>query len=84
MTLFSVIDMLLRGYMWIIIARAVVSWFRPDPRHPAVNLLYSVTEPVLGPVRRRIPLVAGGVDFSPIIVIAGIMFLRYLLFSILV
>ena len=63
-------------YMWIIIARAIISWVNPDPYNPIVRFLYSVTEPVLYNIRRRLPVYFGGLDFSPIIVIIVIIFLR--------
>jgi YggT family protein len=61
--------------MWIIIARAILSWVSPDPYNPIVRFLYSATEPVLYAVRRRLPISFGGIDFSPLIVILVIMFL---------
>jgi YggT family protein len=66
-------------YMWIIIIRAVISWVNPDPYNPIVRILYSVTDPVLMAIRRRLPLYFGGIDFSPIVVILAIMFLQQFL-----
>jgi YggT family protein len=69
------LNMLLTLYLWIVIAAAVLSWVSPDPRNPIVRFLYSVTEPVLYQVRRRLPFVrAGGIDFSPLVIILAIMF----------
>ena len=62
-------------YMWVIIARAVISWVNPDPYNPIVRFLYQVTEPVLYRVRRIIPMPMTGIDFSPIIVFVIIIFL---------
>jgi YggT family protein len=77
----AVLGVLLSGYMWIIIARAVISWVNPDPYNPIVRFLYSVTEPVLYRVRRAIPIYAGGggIDFSPILVFVAIYFLQMFL-----
>ena len=75
----AVLGVLLSGYMWIIIARAVISWVNPDPYNPIVRFLYSVTEPVLYRVRRALPIYAGGIDFSPIIVFVAIYFLEMFL-----
>jgi YggT family protein len=72
----TVIYYVLTIYMWIIIARAVISWVNPDPYNPIVRFLYSVTDPVLLAIRRRLPLYFGGIDFSPIIVILAIIFLQ--------
>ena len=66
-------------YMWVIIARAVVSWVSPDPYYPIVQFLYRATEPVLEPIRRRLPTGGYGIDFSPLIVIFAIYFLQMFL-----
>ena len=63
-------------YMWVIIARAVVSWVSPDPYNPIVQFLYRITEPVLEPIRRRLPTGGYGIDFSPLIVIFAIYFVQ--------
>jgi YggT family protein len=72
----KVLNMALTLYMWIIIGRAVISWVNPDPYNPIVRFLTSVTEPVLYPIRRRLPISLGGIDFSPILVILGIVFVQ--------
>jgi YggT family protein len=71
-----IIDIGLSLYMWIIIARAVISWVNPDPYNAIVRFLNSVTEPVLYPIRRRLPISMGGIDFSPILVILAIIFVQ--------
>jgi YggT family protein len=63
-------------YMWIIIARAVISWVSPDPYNPIVRFLNNVTEPVLYRIRRFIPVYFGGFDFSPILVLLAIIFIQ--------
>jgi YggT family protein len=63
-------------YMWIIIARAVISWVNPDPYNPIVRFLNNVTEPVLYRIRRFIPFSFGGIDFSPLVVLLAILFLQ--------
>jgi len=72
----SVLNMPLSAYMWIIIIRALISWVNPDPYNPIVRFLHAATDPLLYRVRRWLPLNFGGVDFSPIVVIAGIIFLQ--------
>jgi YggT family protein len=71
-----ILDIGLSLYMYIIIARAIISWVNPDPYNPIVRFLNSVTEPVLFRIRRRLPLFFGGMDFSPIIVILAIIFFQ--------
>ena len=71
----TVIYYLLTIYMWIIIIRALISWVNPDPYNPIVRFLYQITEPVLYPIRRRLPFM-GGIDLSPIVVLLIIVFLQ--------
>ncbi len=66
----------LQAYFWIIIARAVLSWVSPDPYNPVVRFLYRITEPVLRPIRHRLPTFAMGLDLSPMVVLLAIYFLE--------
>jgi YggT family protein len=75
----KVIDIALTIYMWIIIFRALISWVNPDPYNQVVIILYRLTEPVLGPIRRVLPMRNIGIDFSPIIVLLVIFFLKLFL-----
>ena len=70
------LDYILWAYMWIVVARAVISWVNPDPYNPIVRFLYGATEPVLYRLRRVFPLYGGGIDFSPILVFVAIIFLQ--------
>lgn len=70
-----ILHYVLTFYMYLIIARAILSWVNPDPYNPIVRFLYNVTEPVLQSVRSRLPLFFGGVDFSPLLIILVIVFL---------
>ncbi len=63
-------------FMWIIIARAILSWVNPDPFNPIVRFIHNVTEPVLHYIRAKLPINFGGIDIAPIIVILGIIFLQ--------
>ena len=74
-----VLDSVLMIYMWIIIIRALASWLNPDPYNPIVQFLYSITEPVMYRVRQVLPMSGMGIDFSPLIIILAIMFLRMFL-----
>lgn len=76
MALAGIVDFLLTAYMWVIIGRAVISWVNADPYNPIVRFLYEITEPVLGRIRRVLPVSMGGIDFSPVIMIIAIMFLQ--------
>ena len=72
----TVLDYVLVFFMFITIARAVLSWVSPDPYNPIVRFIHNVTEPVLIQIRKRLPMMYGGIDFSPIVVILIIIFLR--------
>lgn len=72
----QVVSILLDLYLWVVIIRALVSWVNADPYHPIVRFLHALTDPLLDRIRRALPLDAGGIDFSPIIVIVGIYFLK--------
>jgi len=76
MALAKILDIALNLYMWILIARAVISWVNPDPYNPIVMFLYRATEPILAPVRRLIPFRNLAIDLSPLIVILAIIFLQ--------
>lgn len=76
MALAKILDIALNLYMWILIARAVISWVNPDPYNPIVMFLYRATEPILAPVRRLIPFRNLAIDLSPLIVILVIIFLQ--------
>jgi YggT family protein len=79
----QLIDLLLSIYIWIIIARAIISWITPYPYHPLVRFLYKVTEPILAPIRKIIPPI-GGIDISPVIVIFIIFIVQNLLHRLLI
>jgi YggT family protein len=75
----QVVDLFLSLYVWVIIARAIISWVNPSPYHPVVRFLYRVTEPVLRPIRRIIPPIYG-IDLSPVIVIFAIYLIKNMLY----
>ena len=72
----KILDLVLLCFMWIVIARAILSWVNPDPFNPIVRFIHNITEPVLYRIRTFIPVGFGGIDFSPIIVFLGVIFLR--------
>ena len=85
--LLDLIDLVLRLYMWLVIASAIMSWLVTfkviNTGNRAIyvvgNFLYQITEPALKPIRRvvrRILPNLGGVDISPLILIIGIWLAR--------
>lgn len=79
------VDFVVKIYILIIVARAVISWIRPDPYNPAVRLLYRLTEPILHPIRSALMKFTGSVaiDFSPFIAIIFLYIFRAILLRIL-
>ncbi len=71
-----IIHYVLGAYIWVLIIRAVLSWVNPDPYNSIVRALYSITEPVLSFLRRKFPLMAGSIDFSPMVAILVLWFLQ--------
>ncbi len=83
MAIATILNIVLSAYMWIVIISALLSWVNPDPYNPIVRFLHAVTEPVLRPIRRRIGY-GIGIDFSPMVVILAILFVKYFLVASLI
>ena len=85
----QILDLLLDVYLWIIIAYVIVSWLIAfgvfDARNPRAQqiteVLERLTAPVLKPVQKAVPPIAG-IDLSPIIVIIGIQILKRIIWAI--
>ena len=71
----QILHILLTLYLWMVIIGALISWVHPDPNNPIVRFLRNAIDPVFLWLRRRLPLIISGIDLSPIVVIAGIIFL---------
>lgn len=86
-TLFSaianILHLIITVYTWIVIAAALISWVRPDPSSPVVQLLYRLTEPVYSLIRRYIKTNFSGIDFTPLIVLLALQFLDQFLIRLL-
>jgi YggT family protein len=63
----GVLGLLVNFYFFTLIAMIVVSWIAPGSRHPAIELIWQISEPVMAPFRALLPNM-GGIDFSPILV----------------
>lgn len=66
------LHLVLQIYIWILVARAIISWVNPDPFNPIVRFLHRATEPVLRPVRNILPMQGLGLDLSPLVVLLAI------------
>ena len=72
----DILDMVIRAYIFVIIAAALISWVRPDPFNPIVQLLYRLSAPAYNLIRKlKIPTVFGGIDIAPIIILLGLEFI---------
>ena len=71
----GIMHILISAYIWVVIIQAVISWVRPDPFSPIVQILNKLTLPVYRVLRGKIPTVFGGVDVAPLIVIIALQFL---------
>ncbi len=70
------VDVLFNVLILAILARALLSWFRIGPDSKLGLVLYEVTEPILGPLRRVIPPLGGMIDITPIIALFLLQFLH--------
>ncbi len=73
---FIVIIGIITLYKWIIIISSLLSWVKPDPYNPIVQMLSRLTEPAYAFIKRFVPTVFGGMDLAPIIVIFALIFLE--------
>ena len=68
-TLHTVINL----YIWVVIISSLLSFVRPDPYNPIVQVLNRLTEPVLSFIRNKMPFVLfSGIDLSPLVIILGL------------
>ena len=74
----SLLHLVLYVYSIIVFVAVILSWFHLDPRHPNVRFTAALTEPVLRPIRKVLPPVAG-LDLSPLLLLLGLQLLRRLL-----
>ncbi|MEZ5554193.1 YggT family protein [Haliea sp.] len=66
-SILGLVGLLVNVYFFALLAMIILSWVAPGSRHPALLLLFQLTEPVMAPFRRMLPDM-GGIDFSPILV----------------
>ena len=71
MILINIVDL----YSLIVFLAVILSWVQLPPDNPVAQFVNSMTEPVLGPIRRALPPM-GGLDFSPMILLVGLQMLK--------
>lgn len=79
----GIVHSLITVYIWILIIGAVLSWVRPDPYNPIVQIITRLTEPAYRLVRRMMPTVFNGLDLAPIILIIALNVIDVVLVSVL-
>jgi YggT family protein len=82
-TVGKVLNFLIGAYIWVIIIRALLSWFNPDPNSKLVRSVYDLTEPALRPLRNLLPF-SSPLDISPILAIIILYFIRSFLVTSLI
>ncbi|AWK61244.1 conserved hypothetical protein [Helicobacter cinaedi PAGU611] len=78
-----ILSMLINLYVWVIVIAALVSWVRPDPYNPIVQVLNRLTQPLYARLRSIIPTAINGIDFAPLIVAVLLKFIDLSLVQIL-
>lgn len=79
----GIVHSLLTVYIWIVIIGALLSWVRPDPYNPIVQIIYRLTEPAYKLIRRMMPTVFNGLDLAPIILIISLNVIDVILVNII-
>ncbi len=65
----GIVHSLITVYIWVLIIGALLSWVRPDPYNPIVQIIYRLTEPAYRALRRLMPTVFNGIDLAPLILV---------------
>lgn len=79
----GIVHSLLTVYIWVVIIGALLTWVRPDPYNPIVQIIYRLTEPAYRLVRRLMPTVFNGLDLAPVILIVLLNVIDVLLINII-
>ncbi len=79
----GIVHSLITVYIWILIIGALLSWVRPDPYNPIVQIIHRLTEPAYKLVRRLMPTVFNGLDLAPIILIIALNVIDVILVNVL-
>ncbi|AJC94021.1 YggT family protein [Campylobacter volucris] len=75
----QIFSLIIDIYVWVVIIAALISWVRPDPYNPIVQILYRLTQPAYNLVRRFIPTMIGSIDLAPLIIILALKFIQIFL-----
>jgi YggT family protein len=76
--LIQIVNIAFQVLIYLIIARCILSFIRHNPYNPIIKFIYDVTEPIMAPFRRLLPM-GYGIDFSPILAVFALGLLHKLL-----
>ena len=82
-SLYQVVNLVFQIYIFIVVARILISWVGPASYHPVVNFLCRATDPVLDRLRRLLPLQFGGLDLTPVVLLMTLYLLKDLLLNLI-
>ena len=82
-SIYQLVNLVFQVYIFIVVARALISWVGPDPYNPIVRFLYQATDPVLDRLRRLVPLQFGGVDLTPLALLLALYVVKDLLLNLI-
>ena len=71
----TILHTLINIYIWVVIIAALITFVRPDPYNPIVQILFRLTNPMYAFIRRLVPTLIGGIDLAPLIVILTLQFI---------
>jgi len=82
-SLYQVVNLAFQLYIFMIVARALLSWVGSDHYHPLLRFLYRATDPVLDRLHRLIPLQFGGIDLTPVALLLVLYLLKDMLLNLI-
>ena len=71
----TILHTLINIYICVVIIAALITFVRPDPYNPIVQILFRLTNPVYAFIRKLVPTLIGGIDLAPLIVILTLQFI---------
>ena len=81
--LYQVVSLLFQVYIFIVVARVLISWVGPDPYNPIVRFLCQATDPLLDRLRRLLPLQFGTIDLTPVALLLALYVVKDLLLNLI-
>jgi YggT family protein len=72
----AILDIVINGLLIVVFVNALLSWVRPDPANPIVQLLERISDLVCAPIRKLFPTALGGIDFAPFLAMLALLFVK--------